>query len=186
MSIAISGQDVPSNAWIVFTDKEKIEETVHYFSKYSRGLKSMCNYFAYNIFDKAIHYLINTLGAVFLGTFSLGVWVTIHHLIYTDLVASEKELGLLKALGYSVRYIRQRVLKFFSVGLMAGALLGIGIGEVLIILFAYLYCYEEGITYVLWHFSFLVIPLIVLLGLYLIIFISITNYIKNIESIKTN
>ncbi len=186
MSIAISGQDLPSNAWLVFTDKEKIEETATYFKKYVTGLKCISGYLDYKLFYKAIRRVLMFLGTLLIGAFSLGIWVTIHHLVYTHLTTRDNELDLLKALGYSIRSIRKRVLGFFSISLILGTLLGLGIGELLIVLFAYLYCYEQGMIYALWHINFLVIPLIITLILYLIIVISVNNYIKGIQTIKTN
>lgn len=118
------------------------------------------------LFEKTLIHNMLILGGVVVTVFFAGLVATILNLLSNELKGRLSEITLLRLIGYSYGKIKRQLFSYYAILLSIGGLIGVGVGEIGVILFKYLYCEARGIYFNAWHNTFIVVPAIMILILY--------------------
>lgn len=117
---------------------------------------------------------------IFVIVLSIIMW----NIIYINMTARKKEISLIKAVGYSNKFVKNRLFKENAVSFLIAAALGNIFGILGLKIFYELYCYPKGFDMKIFSpvylFAALLVPLLVLI----ISMIPISRGIKKIEPIS--
>ena len=86
--------------------------------------------------------------------------------IYID--EEMKEVALFYILGYNIKQVREKIVSQYRWIYIMGGIAGYLWGQLCMLLFGYLYCEPRGIFYLIWHISYILVP--ILLGILLFLF----------------
>lgn len=95
-----------------------------------------------------------------------------------------KEVALFYILGYNIKQVRGKIVSQYRWIHIMGGMAGYLCGEICMFLFGYLYCEPRGIFYLTCHISYILVP--ILLGILLFLFEYVKIYLKfnDVEWVK--
>lgn len=111
--------------------------------------------------------------------------VIMWNIIYINMMARKKEISLIRAIGYSNKFIKNRVFKENAISFLVATVLGNIFGMVGLKIFYELYCYPKGFDIKIFSPVYLLAAFLVPLLVLIISIIPISRSIKKIEPISS-
>lgn len=102
--------------------------------------------------------------------------------IYVD--EEMKEVALFYILGYNIKQVRGKIVSQYRWIHIMGGMAGYLCGEICMFLFGYLYCEPRGIFYLTWHISYILVPILLGILLFLLEYRKLYLKFNDVEWVK--
>lgn len=128
--------------------------------------------------------MLYSIGGIVCFIFVIVLSIIMWNIIYINMMARKKEISLIRAIGYSNKFIKNRVFKENAISFLIAAVLGIIFGIVGLKIFYEVYCYPKGFDIKIFSPVYLLAAFLVPLLVLTISIIPISISIKKIEPIS--
>lgn len=158
-------------------DSDKLNQFYDKIESYE-GVSLVSNKDEINDIIDNIFYLLRIVGIVILLITAIEVTISVSNLNRVYFAERSSEFALLRAVGYSNQFILKRTQKELFLFMIVGLFGGILLGQLIMTLFYYLYCFDKGIPYRIFE------PGIIVLSLFLSVIIFIFSYFPTKKQLK--
>ncbi|QVK18481.1 FtsX-like permease family protein [Mycoplasmatota bacterium] len=168
------------NDYIFKIEKKNIDQFYQNFKTYDEIIINTYRDEIYNIMDN-IFYLLKIVGIIILIITAFEVTISVSNLNKVYFTERLGEFAILQAIGYSRRFILTRMLKELSIIILIGLIGGTLLGQLIMTLFYYLYCVDNGIPYRIFEPGVIYFSIFLSVIIFLLTYLPIKKYIAKME-----
>lgn len=185
--------EVSKSSYIFKVDNKKIEQFYDVLESYKHeqvGAETI-TYFEIltdrdiilDIIDNIFN-LLKIIGVIILIITAIEVTASVSNLNRVYFTERASEFALLQSVGYSEKFVLKRMLKELSVIILIGLTAGIIIGQVIMVLFYYIYCYDKGIPYQLFESNLILLSILLTVVIFILSYFPVKKYIKKMDWVE--
>ncbi|ERJ11686.1 ABC transporter permease [Haloplasma contractile] len=165
-------------------ENRKIEDVYGELEKYENEIEIL------TFRDDIVHMidnifgLLKVVGIIILVITAIEITISVSNLNRVYFTERAGEFAVLQAVGYSEKFIRRRMMKEMMIITVTGLVFGIIIGQLSMVLFYYLYCYDKGIPYQIVEPTLIGFAILLTFVIYILSYIPVRKYIKNMDPVE--